>query len=110
MVEKGLGRMLRPQKPGPKKKDMAELSIVSRVTDEAPHEKDVEDLFKKAWETKKQWAKKLILTGNSIADDVFRKHAEQNNLSIRIVPLSNLEPIVGPLKELFESDFFKSTT
>jgi len=84
--------------------------VLSRVTDEAPHEKDVEDLFKKAWETKKQWAKKLILTGNSIADDVFRKHAEQNNLSIRIVPLSDLEPIVGPLKELFESDFFKSTT
>ena len=79
--------------------------VLSRVTDEAPHEKDVKALFKKAWEAKNQWAEKLILTENSIAEDVFRKQAEQNSLSVSIVPLSDLEPIVGPLKESFASDF-----
>jgi len=79
--------------------------VLSRVTNEAPHEKDVEALFKKAWEAKNQWAEKLILTENSIAEDVFRKQAEQNSLSVSIVPLSDLEPIVGPLKESFASDF-----
>lgn len=79
--------------------------VLSRVTNEAPHEKDVEALFKKAWEAKNQWAEKLILTENSIAEDVFRKQAEQNSLSVSIVPLSDLELIVGPLKESFASDF-----
>lgn len=79
--------------------------VLSRVTNEAPHEKDVKALFKKAWEAKNQWAEKLILTENSIAEDVFRKQAEQNSLSVSIVPLSDLEPIVGPLKESFASDF-----
>ena len=79
--------------------------VLSRVTNEAPHEKDVEALFKKAWEAKNQWAERLILTENFIAEDVFRKQAEQNNLSVSIVPLSNLESIVDPLKESFASDF-----
>jgi hypothetical protein len=84
--------------------------VLSRVTNEAPHEKDVEALFKKAWEAKNQWAEKLILAENSIAEDVFRKQAEQNSLSVSIVPLSDLEPIVGPLKESFASDFIGNAT
>ena len=84
--------------------------VLSRVVDEAPHEKDVEGLFKKAWEAKNQWAEKLILTENSIAEDVFRTQAEKNGLSVKIVPLSDLEPIVGPLKESFASDFLGNST
>lgn len=84
--------------------------VLSKVTDQAPHEKDVESLFKKAWEAKNQWAEKLILTENSTAEDVFKKQAEKNGLSVRIVPLSDLEPIVGPLKESFESYFIGNTT
>jgi hypothetical protein len=79
--------------------------VLSRVVDEAPDEKDVEALFRKAWEAKNQWAEKLIVTENSIAEDVFRTQAEKNGLSVKIVPLSDLEPIVGPLKESFASDF-----
>jgi len=78
--------------------------------EEAPHEKDIEVLFKKAWEAKNQWAEKLILTENSIAEDVFRTQAEKNGLSVKILPLSDLEPIVGPLKESFASDFMESAT
>jgi len=80
-------------------------NVLSKVVDEAPQEKDVEALFEKAWATKNQWAEKLIVPKNSIAENVFRRQAEQNGLSVETVPLSDLEPIVGPLKELFASDF-----
>jgi hypothetical protein len=79
--------------------------VLSRVVDEAPHEKDVAALFRKAWETKSQWAKELIITENSAAARVFRTQAEKNGLSVRIVPLTELEPMVGPLRESFASDF-----
>ena len=84
--------------------------VLSRVVDEAPHEKDVEALFRKAWEAKNQWAEKLVVTENSIAENVFRTQAEKNGLSFEIVPLSDLEPIVGPLKESFASDFMGNAT
>lgn len=84
--------------------------VLSRVVDEAPHEKDVEALFKKAWGAKNQWAEKLIVTENSLAEDVFRTQAEKNGLPFEIVPLSDLELIVGPLKELFASDFIGNAT
>ena len=79
--------------------------IVSKVVDEAPQEKDVKALFEKAWAMKNQWAEKLIVPENSIAKNVFRGQAEQNGLSVETVPLSDLDPIVGPLKESFASDF-----
>jgi hypothetical protein len=84
--------------------------VLSRVTDEAPNETDVENLFQDAWAAKRQWAEKIMLTENSIAADVFRKRAEKNGLSVIMVPLSDLEPIVGPLKELFASDFIGNAT
>ena len=82
-------------------------NVLSKVVDEAPQEKDVEALFREAWAAKKEWAKKLIVPENSIAENVFRRQAEQNGLSVETVPLSDLDPIVGPLKELFASDFTK---
>ncbi|MDI6792655.1 MAG: hypothetical protein QME81_07295 [bacterium] len=84
--------------------------VLSRVVDEAPPEKDVEALFKKAWGAKNQWAEQLIVTENSTAENVFRTQAEKNGLSVKIVPLSELEPIVGPLKESFASDFMGNAT
>jgi hypothetical protein len=84
--------------------------VLSRVVEESPHDKDVEALFRKAWEAKKQWAEKLIVPENSIAENVFTIQAEKNGLSIEIVPLSDLEPIIGPLKELFASDFIGNAT
>ena len=84
--------------------------VLSRVVDEAPLEKDVEELFEKAYGAKNQWAKRLIITENSIAEDVFKTQAEKSGLSIEIIPLSDLEPIVGPLKESFASDFMRDTT
>lgn len=84
--------------------------VLSRVVDEAPHERDVEALFKKAWEAKNQWAEQLIVTENSKAEGVFRTQAEKIGLSVKIVPLSELEPIVGPLRESFASDFLGKVT
>ncbi|MCG2774708.1 MAG: hypothetical protein L6406_03415 [Desulfobacterales bacterium] len=35
--------------------------VLSRVVDKAPHESDLEALFREAWGTKGQWAEKLIV-------------------------------------------------
>ena len=84
--------------------------VLSRVVDEAPSERNVKALLRKAWKTKNQWAEQLIITGNSKAEGVFRTQAERNGLSVKIVPLSELEPIVGPLKESFASNFMGNVT
>jgi len=81
--------------------------VLSRV-DQEPSEKDVKDLFQKAWSAKKQWPKTLIVEEDLTAEDILRIHAEKNGISVEYVPLSDLEPIVGPLKELFASDFMGS--
>jgi hypothetical protein len=84
--------------------------VLSRVVDEAPHEKDVAALFRKAWDAKTEWAKQLIITEDSTAASVFRSQAEANGLSVKIVPLSELEPIAGPLRELFAADIMGKHT
>lgn len=84
--------------------------VLSRVVDEAPQEKDVANLFKKAWKAKNQWAKELIITSNLKAELVFKKQAEKNGLSVKVVSVSELEPIIGPLKESFASGFMKKVT
>lgn len=84
--------------------------VLSRVVDEAPQEKDVKELFQAAFQAKNQWADILILTGNSPSDDVFRKQAEQEGLSVKTVNLSDLKPILGPLKESFASGFMRNST
>lgn len=84
--------------------------VISLVVDETPQQKDVEDLFKKAWEAKSQWPEKLIVTEDSIAGKTFIKQAEKNGLSTEIVPLSDLETIVSPIKESFVSDFIGKST
>ncbi|MBL7224732.1 MAG: hypothetical protein ISS59_01245 [Desulfobacteraceae bacterium] len=84
--------------------------VVSRVVDETPREKDVEDLFEKAWAAKNQWAERLIVPENSIAEKTFRSKAEERGLSVVTVPLSDLDPIIGPIKEFFASDFMGGTS
>jgi hypothetical protein len=84
--------------------------VFSKVVDEAPAVKDVEDLFNKAWEAKQQWANKLIVTDNSIASNVFIQEAERNGIPFDIVPISDLSQIIGPLKESFEKDFIGKRT
>ena len=84
--------------------------VLSRVVDEAPEENDVEELFQTAYQTKNQWADMLIVTGSSPADAVFKRKGEQKGLSAKTVNPSDLEPIVGPLKESFASDFMGKAT
>lgn len=84
--------------------------VLSKVVDEAPDGKDVEVLFREAWGAKEQWAEKLIVPEDSAAESAFRTQAEKNGLSVEIVPLSDLEPIVGSVKELFASDFMGNDT
>ncbi len=79
--------------------------VLSEGVDEDPHERDVEILFRKAWDAKSQWPKKLIVPEEFPAEDVFRIEAEKNGISFETVPISELAPIVEPLKELFGSNF-----
>jgi hypothetical protein len=83
--------------------------VLSRVVDETPLEKDVKELFQTAFKSKNQWADMLILTGDSPADDAFRKEAEQNGLCVKIVKESDLETIIGPLKTTFASGFMRGS-
>jgi len=80
-------------------------NIMVRVVDRAPKKKDVKALFKNAWAAKKQWAKRLIITENAPVENAFKMEAEKNGLSVEIVPLSELEPIVGEFKESFRAQF-----
>lgn len=79
--------------------------MLVRVTDEIPKKEDIDILFQKAWGTKRQWPKKLIVPEDDPAENVFRIQAEENGLSFETAQLSDLSPIVEPLKELFASDF-----
>ena len=79
--------------------------MLVRVTDEIPKKEDIDILFQKAWGTKRQWPKKLIVPEDDPAENVFRIQAEENGLSFETAQLSGLSPIVEPLKELFASDF-----
>ncbi len=82
--------------------------VFSKVADEAPNERDVEGLFHNAWSLKKQWPKKLLVPEGDLATDVFRVQAEKSNIEFNTVRLSDIESIVGELKESFETEFLKS--
>jgi hypothetical protein len=82
--------------------------VLARAVDEAPDAKEVEALFRKAWSEKRQWAKKLIIPTGFTAAHVFREQAEKNGLACTEVPLGDLVPIVGPLKESFSAHISRS--
>lgn len=83
--------------------------VLSRAVDEAPREKELKELFQTAFRAKNQWADILILTGNSPADEAFKKQGEQRGLASKTVNPEDLEPILGPLKESFASGFMRSS-
>ena len=84
--------------------------VLARVVDESPDEKDVENLFKKAWMAKRQWPLKIIIPEDFSAKQIFKMQAERNGLAFEIVSLSDLSPVIGPLKESFATDFIGKTT
>ena len=81
--------------------------VLARVADESPNESDIRELFDMAWHAKNQWAKNLIIPESSPAGESFSKHAQQIGLSITKVSASDLEPIIGPLRDSFAA-FFSS--
>jgi len=64
--------------------------VLFPVVDEAPQEKDLKELFQTAFQAKNQWAKILFLTGNTPADDAFKKQAEQFGLDTKTFHPSGL--------------------
>jgi len=79
--------------------------VMSKVVDEIPQEKDVEELFIIAFQAKQQWAETLITVEGSPSNSLFKKLAEQEGLSVKTISAVELEPILGPLKESFASIF-----
>ena len=77
--------------------------LLSKVADENPEEGEVEALFKKAWETKRQWPEKLVVPERSLAQDVFSKQAEKHGIAFSTLRLADLTSIVGPVKKSFAS-------
>ena len=77
--------------------------LLSRVADEGPEEAEVEALFRKAWETKRQWPEKLVVPERSLAQDVFKTQAEKHGFTFSTVRLADLTSIVGPVKKSFAS-------
>ena len=84
--------------------------VLSKGVDESPNEKDVENLFKKAWTAKRQWPVKIIIPEDFSAEKIFKMQAERNGFAVETVPLSDLAPIIGSLKESFATDFIGKTT
>lgn len=84
--------------------------VVSKVVDEKPQDKDIDDLFNTAWSAKREWAERLIVEEDSVAERAFRRKAEKRGLTVETVALSELEAIVGPVKELFASNFMGRET
>ena len=74
---------------------------LSRTVDESPDVKEIEALFRTAWSAKRQWAKKLLVPEGSLAEEVFKNQAEKSGLAFITMPLSELRPLVGPVKESF---------
>ena len=78
---------------------------LSKVSEGSPQEEDVEAIFKKGWEAKQQWPKRLIVTGKSSAENIFKVIAEKHGMAIEKVSLSSLATLVKPLKDSFASSF-----
>ena len=79
--------------------------VMSKVVNEIPQEKDVEELFIVAFQAKQQWAETLITVEGSPSNSLFKKLAEQEGISVKTISAVELEPILGPLKESFASIF-----
>ena len=77
---------------------------LSRVADGSTSDKDVKSIFDTAWQGKRQWAEKVIVTDNSKAAAIFEKQAKANGLPVIFVPLAKLEPIVSDLMNTFNAD------
>ena len=78
---------------------------LSRVTDGSTTVEDVVALFDTAWQGKHQWPEKIIVTDNSKTAAIFESQAKKNGLPVIYMPLTELEPIVGELMNLFKADF-----
>ena len=78
-----------------------------KASEGSPQENDVKTIFKKGWDAKHQWPNRLILSDNSSAQMIFGKIAEENNINVAYIPLSDLTPLVKTLRDSFASSFKK---
>ena len=77
----------------------------SKTTDISPPKKEVQELFKKAYSVKKEWAKELMLPEKYPAGTVFAEYAQKLGMTVTYVDESDLDLIVGELKQSFGENF-----
>jgi len=66
---------------------------------------EVAVLFDIAWKAKQQWPEKIMVTDNSNTSAVFEAQAKRIGLPVIHMPMTDIEPIVGELISLFNSQF-----
>ncbi len=78
---------------------------LSKAPDGAPEAEEVRAFFRTGWATRRQWPHRVILSGKSPAEDVFRQVAEQHGIAIEYVPPSELVLLVKVVRDSFSSAF-----
>lgn len=71
--------------------------------EEVPSARETQALFKKAFETNRQWPTKLIATKLDPALEIFQAQADAAGFSLEVVPEPYLEDIVRPIQESFDN-------
>lgn len=73
------------------------------VVDEVPSAREAQELFKKAYEMKRQWPTKLIAPKLDPALGIFQAQADAAGFSLEVVPTPYLEDIVRPIQESYDT-------
>lgn len=73
------------------------------VLEEVPSAQETRELFRNAYESKRQWPTKLIATKMDPALEVFQAQADAAGFPLEVVPAAYLDDIVRPIQESYEA-------
>lgn len=83
--------------------------VTSKIIDGAPLKKDIKSLIKKAYETKSQWPKLLIVIENSNAERIFQPFLERKGVLVKAVVQSDLESVIESLRKIWPWHWFEDS-
>lgn len=73
--------------------------------EESPPKDTVVSIFRKAWEQKQAWPKKLIIPDSHTDKNTFKIVAEERGIAVENAPIQMLLPIIQPMQESFTESF-----
>lgn len=78
--------------------------IVTETTNnKGPDVEEIEQLFRKAWNTKKQFPVELYVEEIFTPKKQFKKVCKKFNIDFKVLPVNSLSLIVDEIKESFEN-------